>query len=193
MSVKQTIVECLTVLGVNVEHFQNAESVEQEFSAIKKLYFQRVLIAHPDKGGDAAVFREIQENWESLRDLYDKGKVHATGFGHYFSQEGSKKQTENRDSHTKAFDGRPTPSWEWFAEASGEPVPTYRVEIAKSGRSACNQKAQTPKGNENKHCHHTSELIEKDEIRFGSIEELSGSCKFISVNIPLNFVPLPRS
>lgn len=206
MSNKTTIIECLEVIGVRLEHINGADGIEGEFAAIKKVYFKAILVAHPDKGGDASVFREIQTNWEVLRELYDRGKVHGNGFVHYFSVEGKQQKAENVEVHAKATAGRNMPSYEWFAEAAEEPVPAYRVEIAKSGRSACkavrfNKRCNFPhrckgcplnksckdcpkpkdckdpqcEGKKNKHCLHTSELIEKDEIRFGSMVEETGT------------------
>ena len=34
-------------------------TIDDEFKAIKKVYFKRVLVSHPDKGGDPAVRRVI--------------------------------------------------------------------------------------------------------------------------------------
>jgi hypothetical protein len=33
------------------------------------------LVSHPDKGGDAAVFRDVQTSFESIRQLYDSKKI----------------------------------------------------------------------------------------------------------------------
>ena len=180
-ALKRTIVECLTVIGVTVEAFGGAESVEDEFAAIKKIYFRRILVTHPDKGGDPALFREVQTNWEVLRELYDKGKVHSKGFVYYFSGEGKQHKAENVEVHAAAFSdpNRPMPSWDWFAEAADEPVPAYRVEKAKSGRSACKAPELNREGEKHDHCHHTSDIIEKGELRFGSIVPETGSCKLL--------------
>lgn len=35
------------------------------------------------------------------------------------------------------FEGMPTQPYEFYAEAAQESVPSYHVELAKSGRSAC--------------------------------------------------------
>ena len=78
---------------------------------------------------------------------------------------------------TGAFDdfaGMPTPSWDFYYAAAEEPIPTYRVELAKSGRSAC-----SAKGKAKKCCDQSSELttkeknnekifITKDTIRIGA-------------------------
>ena len=57
-------------------------------SPTAQLYFKRVLSAHPDKGGDPAVFRALQGAWEVLRDLYETGRVHASGWSWYFGGAG---------------------------------------------------------------------------------------------------------
>ena len=38
-------------------------------------YFAKILVSHPDKGGDAAVFRDVQTSFESIRQLYDSKKI----------------------------------------------------------------------------------------------------------------------
>ena len=51
---------------------------ESSIDAIRAVYLARVLVAHPDKGGDAAEFQRIQGAWEvlsdpALRQAYDAG------------------------------------------------------------------------------------------------------------------------
>ena len=99
---------------------------------MKKLYFKLALSHHPDKGGDAARFREIQESFEAVRTLYDSGKVPASGFAHYL---GGGAGAGAKASAPSGRTGQPTPSYDWFADAAEEAVPGYRVELAKSGRS----------------------------------------------------------
>jgi hypothetical protein len=41
-----------------------------------------------------------------------------------------------------SFEGMPTPSWEFYYTAAEEETPTYRVELAKSNRSACSAKGK---------------------------------------------------
>jgi hypothetical protein len=66
--------ECLGALGVTSAILPPCCSAADEFQAIKKLYFAAALASHPDKGGSPASFREIQESWEVLRELFDSGK-----------------------------------------------------------------------------------------------------------------------
>ena len=89
------------------------------FSKIKKAYFVRVLSAHPDKGGDPAVFRACQEAWEAIRALYDAGKVHANGFQHYFGAAGAAHQAAPAAAD---FDFSHAASYAWFEAAAQEPV-----------------------------------------------------------------------
>ena len=85
-----TIRLCLAALGVtSAEVFTGCVDAAEEFGCVKKLYFKLALSAHPDKGGDPARFREVQEAWEALRQLFDGGKVHASGFAHYLNGAGA--------------------------------------------------------------------------------------------------------
>jgi len=154
-----TVRECIERLGAGPECWAGAQTTTDEFNAIRKLYFKKILVAHPDKGGDAAEFRAIQEAWESIRALFDAGRVHAAGFSHYFQGIGS----SERSTRGSAPQAR---SWEWFAEAAEEAVPGYKVEPAKSGRSKCNATGIAKK--------HDEPLIPKDAVRCGSLDSESG-------------------
>ena len=100
----------------------------QEFSLVKKLYFTKILVAHPDKGGDPATFRALQEAWEVIRELFDSERLPPSGFKHFFAGEGAA-QSAGSD-FGKRHEGPPE-SWEWFAEAAAETVPSYKCENAK--------------------------------------------------------------
>ena len=67
--------ECLATLDVVNENFSGCSNIEEEWKVIKRAYFAKILVAHPDKGGDAAEFRDIQTSFESIRQLYDAKKV----------------------------------------------------------------------------------------------------------------------
>lgn len=45
--------------------------LDQEFGWIKKAYFKRVLVVHPDKGGSDADFRLVNTGFELLRTLFE--------------------------------------------------------------------------------------------------------------------------
>lgn len=87
------------------------------------------------------------------------------------------------------------PSWKFYEEAAEETVPTYRVELAKSNRSKCKASGKAKKCREGLSVVTTvssddcaantatdlidptkpPELIEKNELRVGSINEQSGT------------------
>jgi hypothetical protein len=69
---------------VEEETFANLTSTKDEFSAIKSQYMKKALRTHPDKGGDEAQFRELQEAWETIRGAFEEKEVPAAGFGSYF-------------------------------------------------------------------------------------------------------------
>jgi hypothetical protein len=110
------------------------QRVNDEFKRIKKSYFGKVRIQHPDKGGDAEVFKETQSSFEILRDLFRKELV--SSFADYLS---SKKDetAEGFDDILRGFRTGDVPSYEYYEDAAEEEMPRYRVEKAKSGRSQC--------------------------------------------------------
>jgi hypothetical protein len=67
--------QCLECIGVTKEHFEGATTLEEEFGIIKRVYHRLVLKVHPDKGGDAAVFRDVNTSFESLKDLFTEKRV----------------------------------------------------------------------------------------------------------------------
>lgn len=122
-----TIANCLSTLGVSIETLAACPGLHEEWAILKKSYFKSALANHPDKGGDADKFRTIQSAFEALRTLFDGNFVSC------FASSASKAV----DAQSAAFDSSSTPSWEFYADAAEEPVPIYRVERAKSGRSKC--------------------------------------------------------
>ena len=127
----------------------------------------QVLKAHPDKGGNAAVFREVQASWETLRGLFETQKIKT-----FASAAAGNAVASNYEAVFTGFEGMPTQPYEYYEVRGGahtrlscflfvarifarlfvtpatyappirqaaaeEPVPFYRVELAKSGRSAC--------------------------------------------------------
>ena len=136
----QTVGDLLESLGVPIEDFADCESIDEEFSVIKRSYFKKVLKLHPDKGGDVVQFRAVQSAFEVLRDMYDTGSV-----GESFVSCASASTTDAYgDAHANT-ENKPTPSWEFYSEAAEESVPAYSVEPAKSGRSMCRQKGKKAK------------------------------------------------
>jgi len=128
-----TIADCLTTLGVPLESLGSCLGLHEEFAVLKKAYFKSALAKHPDKGGDAAEFRKVHDAFEALRSLYDTGAVDC------FATSASKCVGAQTPSDSSM------PSWEFYEQAADEPVPTYRVEPAKSDRSKCSAKRSAKK------------------------------------------------
>jgi hypothetical protein len=72
------------------------------------------------------------------------------------------------DDQWQEFADMPTQSYDYFYEAAYEAVPSYCVQLAKSGRSQCKQKSKI-----GKKCGEDT-TIGMGEIRCGSIDEISG-------------------
>ena len=95
---------------------------------------QKVLVCHPDKGGDPAVFRTVHASFETLRDMYDNERI----VGSFLATNGETPVEMNvNDDVWQEYADMPPQSWEYFYEAAEEQVPGYSVELAKSGRSSC--------------------------------------------------------
>ena len=163
-----TLPACLAAIGVDVAALSDCQMLSDEWAIIKKAYFKMALRTHPDKGGDPEEFRKVQASFEVLRELFDNGDVSSfTG-----PDAGSFDTGDAFESNFQGFGAASTPSWEFYEEAAQEPVPAYRVEAAKSGRSACKQKGSAKK------CGPAEDglnLIAKGETRVGSIDMESGS------------------
>ncbi|KAJ1424820.1 hypothetical protein B484DRAFT_398175 [Ochromonadaceae sp. CCMP2298] len=162
--VKESIRECLGAIGVDPSvDFEGCENLPEEFAKIKKAYYRKALATHPDKGGDAADFREVQISFEVLRDMLDKHLIDSFVLGV------DKSVRKEYGNVSQDFSNIPTPSWEYFYTAAEESVPAYRVELAKSNRSACKQKGNAKK------CHEEPPFIAKGEVRVGSFDKESGA------------------
>ena len=129
----QSVGDCLQSLDIDDpdNFFASSSSINEEFKFLKRQYLKLCLKHHPDKGGDPERFREIQTSFECLRALFDKGKVQS------FAAAASKDVSGAFDDAWAHFEGMATPSWDFYFDAEREPVPTYRVEAAKSGRAQC--------------------------------------------------------
>lgn len=190
---KVTVRQSLEVLGINdAAVFGDCDTRDEEFSrVIKKTYFRMVLRHHPDKGGDAEMFRDIQTAFELLRDLHH-GK--RTGDWMFHECMDGKTAAAPQDTVDEEFDmsgydadfsNMETPSWEYYETAAEETVPIYRMELAKSGRSRCKQKGKTAKrcsmapDGVDETCTDVvartePEFIMQGEVRIGSIDESAG-------------------
>ena len=157
-----TVASCLAAINVQPAVLSTASSLEEEFAILKKHYFRRVLAAHPDKGGDAATFRKVQAAFEVLRGLYDSGRV-----GGSFATSLDSSTAAEYGNSMSGFASTDVPSWEFFAAAAEVPVPSYRVELAKSNRSSCCQSGNA------KHCQDPG--IDQGEVRIGYMDSESGA------------------
>jgi hypothetical protein len=164
---QRTIVQSLTDLGIlatssssDQQVFEGCSTRDEEFRVLKKHYYKQCLQHHPDKGGDAAIFRKVQTAFELLRDLHTgKQQRRKTEGGEWLFSEcwnatsaesKAKYDGEEDENDDEAFDmsdydfsfsqnSTEMPSWEYYQEAAEELVPPYRIELAKSGRSKCTQ------------------------------------------------------
>lgn len=145
-----TIKDCLETISAPLTGLTSCGNLGEEWSFIKKAYFKKILLVHPDKGGDAAVFRDVQAAFEALRKLFDEAAIES--FSSSLEQSTASEYKGAKDD----FKGTSTPSWEYYAEAAKEVTATYRVELARSNRSRCQK---------------SGNLMEKGTIRIGFMME----------------------
>lgn len=157
----KTIGDCLIAVGAPPSGLKGGISVREEWAQIKKAYFRKILQVHPDKGGSTAAFRETQAAFEVLRGLFEADAV--TSF-----VASSNDFAEAFKGAKEDLKGAPVPSWEFYAEAAKEVKPTYRIELARSGRSRCQARGLRKK------CEQDNPFIEKGALRVGFILESGG-------------------
>lgn len=157
-----TVKECLLAMELEIFELQLClGDLQEEFKLIKKAYFKRVLQCHPDKpNGDAATFRHVNAAFELLRSMFEQRSVQS------FAAEAEKQKPKK---HRAGLGGFKAQSHAFYEQAAEELVPTYRVVLAKSARSKCNQK--TPSARK---CA-AGATIPKNAVRVGSINLESGS------------------
>ena len=149
-----TVAGCLKQVGVtDAAALDACDNLEEEFKVIKKSYFKKILREHPDKGGDEEVFKKTQAAFEVLREMFEGQSV-----GSFASSAGDS-TADVFEQATRAYAHTDRPSWEFYAAAAEETMPSYRVELAKSGRSKCKK---------------TGELIPKGAVRVGSLDQQAG-------------------
>lgn len=168
---------CLAKIGIDPAgpELTRCASLTEEFTAIKKAYFKKILVVHPDKGGDAAEFRDVNSSWELIRKLYEDRAVPSFVTA-------AESTTQDRYDYDYGNGGgggsaarSASPSathmpWQYYYDAAAEEVPPYKVELARSGRSKCTQRTQSAR-----RCADEGPLIGKGEIRIGSLDSQSGS------------------
>ena len=96
---------------------------------------------YQDKGGDPALFRTTNASFEVLRDLFQQSSVENGTYTSYLTGQAKAKAAETDIDIDELFkkysNNTNVPSWEFYAEAEKEEVPIYKVENARSARSAC--------------------------------------------------------
>lgn len=160
---RKTVKKCLDAIEISSKDLEVCEDLDEEFSKIKKAYFKKILASHPDKGGDADIFREVQTSFEVIREIYQLGKIASFVTA-------AAEPTKRYEYVYEEFAATPTPSWEYYYEAAAETVPGYRFELAKTGRGICKQKGLTAKK-----CTDEPPFINKGELRVGTMDLESGS------------------
>lgn len=153
-----TIKDCLAAVGLPVSGLSGCVSLKEEWAVVKKTYFRKVLTVHPDKGGSAATFRDVQAAFEVLRTIFDASSVSS------FSAAQDQSTATDYAGSKEDFKSAATPSWEFYSEAAKDVTPTYRAELARSGRSRCQVS-----GSRKQHC--SAPFIEKGDLRVGHMDE----------------------
>lgn len=122
----------------------------------------QALLCHPDKGGDANVFKKLNAAFEVLRDMCEKHKI--------LSFLSTLDQSTTAVYMNAAQSAKGFQSWDYFQSAAEEPVPIYRVEKTKSGRGYCSAKGGARK------CSDGDKVkIDLGEIRVGWMNLQSGT------------------
>ncbi|CAN0216891.1 unnamed protein product [Scytosiphon promiscuus] len=180
---------CLASIGVDATRDLGAcSSLTEEFTKIKRAYFRKILVVHPDKGGDAAEFREVNAAWELIRKLYEDRAVGSFAdaaaapaqdrydFDYAGKASGSARGSGGRGggsggggSGWASSAPRTHMPWQYYYDAAAQEVPPYKVELARSGRSKCNATRAARK------CNPEDPLISKGEIRIGSLDAQAGT------------------
>ena len=133
MGSASSVKKLLATLDVDVEEVSMETSLAGEFSAIKRFYNKKVLVAHPDKGGDPKTFREVRKAFETIRIMFEKRELDSFVSNSAGSQKAMNEAYANAMRNVDT-EGR-TYSYEFYENAAHSDIPTYRVELAKSNRS----------------------------------------------------------
>ena len=194
----KTVKALLEAIGLtSTEKLDACDSLEKEWSVTKTFFRRKCLEVHPDKGGTEEAFRTVNSAFETLRSMYEKGKITS------FTDAAKVDTGADYEANYKTYGGYTAPSYEWYEMQAEEDVPKYKVEIAKSGRSACCKFGTKRNEYKDKKCpivpgvtqykiktmwrssksHEAGgyndeipyTLIEKGMVRIGMIDEMSGA------------------
>ena len=50
-------------------------NIEEEWSCVKKFYFKKIRVVHPDRGGCAEQFKIVNTSFEALRVMFEHKKI----------------------------------------------------------------------------------------------------------------------
>lgn len=164
-----TIKDCLATIGVSSNGLSSCSGLREEWAFIKKTYFKTILKCHPDKGGDAAVFRETLAAFDVLRELIEKDVVRS------FASESAQSTANAYKDSKDDLRNMSTPSWEFYAEAAKEAYATYRVELARSNRARCMARGTA------RCCDDKKPFIEKGSLRIGFMMETGGYGRWVHI------------
>jgi hypothetical protein len=144
VSKTMTIKHCLASLDIPLGELEKCCNLQTEWACIKKSYFKKTLVHHPDKGGDAAVFRDVHIAFEVLRQLFANDKLVS-----FLATRGSSRQSADQSTaeyHKQTVqdindNAMPTPSMEYYERAATTcDAPVYQIERTKPPHSRCIQK-----------------------------------------------------
>ena len=138
----------LLTIGVD-ETKLSGQDVDQGWRVIRQTFRGACLTKHPDKGGDSAEFSALLESFEVVKQAYEMRGFQS--FIEFFSKGRGAKKTRTRRAKTMTTRAATTamapelmgdlrdvrPISEFFMSALEADVPPYCIELAKSGRSAC--------------------------------------------------------
>ncbi len=180
------------------DEISTLNNLQEEFTYVKKIYHAKILTVHPDKGGDVASFREVRTSWDAIKQVYENHKIttFVTCFkGTRTKKTTTKKKTTKKkkgkddeeeiveeeetttsqeefsfswDDIQREFSSHDQPSYDFYAAAEQEEVPTYMVEIARSSRGTCKAKGNAKRCPED-------DIIMQGELRVGVLNKESGS------------------
>ena len=170
---EKSIAEHLITIDIDPSTaFADCLTLDYEFKIIKKAYHKKILVVHPDKGGSAEECRLVYASFDILRIEFERKNI--STFASIQTDKQSFPGTTSAEYNNiyKTFVPR---SWEFYSEAAEERDPPYRVELARSNRSSCVKCTEKNKRADKKGEPTVSCIIEKDAVRFGSIDPESGT------------------
>lgn len=159
---KKQVSESLGALGFNGSEFGAFDNLDDQFKLLRRQYLKKCLETHPDKGGDAEVFRNVNESFEFLKNLVEKKLISTICVS---CDTSAPQEYEFTSEHQGQM-----PSYQYYEQAAEEEMPLYRVELAKSSRGRCFAAKSSKVCGEHKEV----VLIDQGTIRAGWLQEETG-------------------